>query len=172
MPALGTGPTTAPVYGFITSIPRSPPTLFPAMRIFSCSTRPARTWPRSAIMFMAASVSWEVIECQVEGVEVAPAATRLKRKGRAIGNQGHALLGDAAMGAQGHVEAGKVVPGDARYEHRQSFRHDHQVAPAIGRQFEPGACVLAREDQLHAGERGNTLRGLGDATLGRVVGRE
>jgi hypothetical protein len=48
-------------------------------------------------MFMAAFVSLEVIECQVEGVEVAPATTRLKRKGRAIGDQWDALLGDAAV---------------------------------------------------------------------------
>src|ERR1019366_5312644 len=172
MPALGTVPTTAPVYGFMTSITLSPPAGMPAMRIFSCSTRPVRTWPRSAIMFMAALLSLEMIECQVEGVEVAPTTAQRQRKGRAIGDQRHSLLGDAAVGTQRHVQPGKVVPGDTRSKHRQSFRHDHQVADSIGGQLEPGARVLAREHQLDTADRGNMLRGVGDAIFGQVYGRE
>ena len=46
------------------------------MRIFSLSTRPCLTWASSDIMFTSALL--QVVEREVEGVEIAPAAVRRK----------------------------------------------------------------------------------------------
>ena len=76
------------------------------MRIFAAMGAPRATPASSLIMFMVRSL--EVVECQVEGVEIAPAT--LGQVGRlAIGDERHALLGDAAVRAQRRIEAGEVV---------------------------------------------------------------
>ena len=74
---------------------------------------------------------------EVEGVEVAPAARRIERRRRAVDDQRHALLGDAAMRAQRRVEAATGRGATRWCRSRRAFaRHDDQVADAVGRQLE------------------------------------
>src|SRR5688572_31836918 len=58
---------------------------------------------------------------QVEGVEVAQPAVRVQAGQFAVQDQRHALLADAAMRAQGRVQAREVVPGGRCADDREAL---------------------------------------------------
>src|SRR5262245_5322465 len=73
---------------------------------------------------------------EVEGVEVAEAPPRRDAAHRAVQDQRHPLLGDAAVRAERGVQPGEVVLGDRGPDDGVALGHRDQVAQAIRRQLE------------------------------------
>src|ERR1035438_166698 len=119
------------VYGLKTSIVRSPlrspPTFSPAMRICSCrNVAPPPARPTSG----RASVGslFDMIEGQVESVEIAEAPIEVDAPKLAVDDQRHALFRNAAVRAQGRVEAAQVVPRRRRADHLRALGDDDEIA--------------------------------------------
>ena len=97
-------------------------------------------------MFMAGDCGGS----RVEGVEVAPAA-RGQVHGAPVGDQRHTLLGNAAVRAQRHVEAGQIVPVGAGADHREPLRDDDDGRRRGRAAARSRARLLAGEDHLDPG---------------------
>ena len=88
----------------------------------------------SVIMFIAARPR----HCRWLSARSNASKLRQRRPGgrasaRAVGDQRHLLLGDAAVRAQRRVEAREVVPVAAGADHREPLGDDDEVADAIRR---------------------------------------
>ena len=79
-----------------------------------------------------------MVEAEVERVEIAPAT--LRQVGCcAVRNQGHALLGDAAVRAQRRIEARKIVAALPAADDGEALGNDDEIADAIFRELEARA---------------------------------
>lgn len=69
-----------------------------------------------------------MIECEIEGVEIAQAPGAIDAAQLAVKEERHFLPGHAAMGAQRHVQAGEVVLRGGASQHRQTFAREISAA--------------------------------------------
>src|SRR5471030_608313 len=102
-----------------------------------------------------------MVQCDVEDVEVAqafPVPLRLKTIGWTIEQQGHFLLGHAAMRAQRYSQSRQVMLRAPGTEYRVASAHDHEVSHAIIRQLEALARSRVVEHDVHARQFSNTRR--------------
>src|SRR4030095_9637764 len=135
------------------------PTWVPAIRIFSRNAWPFRTSFNSVIMFMTRSLSLQIVERDVEGVEVAPSPAVGKRRCGTGRDQRHLLLGDSAMRARVRIVSREIVRIVARPDDGESLGDDDKVADTVGRQLETRTGQRPRQ---HEGEpRNRGTRGAG-----------
>src|SRR5438045_9433444 len=84
-----------------------------------------------------------MIEAEIECVEIAPAARR-QRVGGAVGEERHALFGDAAVRAQRRRESGQIVTIARGADEGQTLGDDEELAQAILGQLETRTRSAAR----------------------------
>src|ERR1700694_2296257 len=102
-------------------------------------------------MFIAAGASRKMVQGQVEGVEVAPPASRRKVSRQPVRDQRNLLLGDSAVRAQRRIEARKVVPPGARADDGEPLGNDDEVADAILGKLEPRGGFRAWQHDIDSG---------------------
>src|SRR5574341_4481 len=80
--------------------------------------------------------SAKMIQHQVKGIEITPAAGRVNSRQLAVEQERYLLLREPAMRPQWRVKPRQVMPGSARTDHHMTLRHHHDVADAVRGQLE------------------------------------